>query len=417
MAVDLASLIRAGDTVLWSQGCGEPRALTEALMAQRHRIGYLSVFLGATFSDTLKAEYADCIQFRGIGGIGSNAVLSRAGVLDVVPVHVSALPGLITSRVLPVDVVLVQLSPAGPDGRHSLGLVADYVRPAMTAARVVVAEVNQQVPYVRGPELVGPDEIDVVVHTDRPPVELSSQEPDQAERRIGELVAGLIPDGAVIQLGVGTVPAAVGSALRSHRDLGVHSGVVGDWLADLVEAGAVTNRLKRRDRHVSVTGGLFGSRRLYDFAHDNPAVELRPLTYTHDRGVLAELDRLHTVNSAVEVDLSGQVNAEVVGGHHIGTVGGQVDFVRAGTASAGGRSLIALKSTAAGGRRSRIVAGLSQPVVTTARSDVDVIVTEFGVADLRGASLGQRAERLIAVSHPDHRAGLRDAMGRTVDSR
>lgn len=412
MTIDLAAIVRPGDTVVWGQACGEPRTLTEALIEQRHSLGGISVFLGATFSDTVQPAWADAIRFTGIGGIGKNSGLSRAGLLDVVPSHVSDLPDLFSRRSLPVDVVMVQVSSAGADGMHSLGLVGDYLGPAMAAARVVVAEVNQQVPFVHGPQAVRSDRFDWVIHTDRPPVELVGREPSAAELRVGEIVATLIPDGAVIQLGVGSAPVAVARALVGHRDLSLHSGVVGDWLVDLVEAGAINNKSKTIDRGVSVTGGLFGTRRLFDFADRNREVELHPLTYTHNHRVLASLENLYTVNSGVEVDLTGQVNSETVDGVHIGTVGGQVDFVRAGNASPGGRSIIALTSTSAGGRRSRIVPQVMGPVVTTSRSDVDLVVTEFGVAEMRGASLAQRAERLIAVAHPDHQEELVDAVAR-----
>ncbi len=412
MGVDLTAIVRPGDTVVWGQACGEPRTLTEALIEQRHSLGGISVFLGATFSETVQPAYGDSIRFTGIGGIGRNSELSRAGLLDVVPSHVSDLPGLFARGSLPVDVVMVQVSPAGADGMHSLGLVGDYLGSAMAAARVVVAEINQQVPFVHGPQAVRSDRFDFVVHSDRPPVELVGREPSTAELRVGEIVAGLVPDGAVIQLGVGSAPVAVARALVGHRNLSLHSGVVGDWLVDLVEAGVVSNTSKAIDRGVSVTGGLFGTRRLFDFADRNPEVELHPLTYTHSRRVLASLENLFTVNSAVEVDLTGQVNSETVDGVHIGTVGGQVDFVRAGNASPGGRSIIALTSTSVGGRKSRIVPDVMGPVVTTSRSDVDLVVTEFGVAELRGATLSQRAERLIAVAHPDHQEALVDAVAR-----
>lgn len=412
MTVDLTSVVKPGDTVVWGQGCGEPRTLTEALIAQRHALRGISVFLGATFSETLRPEHADCIRFIGIGGIGRNSELTRTGSLDVLPCHVSDLPEFFASGSLPVDVAMVQVSPGGTDGTHSLGLVGDYLEAAMASARVVIAEINQQVPFVSGPQRVSSDRFDFVVHSDRAPVELVGREPSAEEVRLGEFVAGVIPDGAVIQLGVGSAPAAVALALRGHRDLSLHSGVVGDWLVDLVESGAINNTSKPLDRGVSVTGGLFGTRRLFHFADHNPELELHPLTYTHSRRVLDRLENLYTVNSAVEVDLTGQVNSETVKGVHIGTVGGQVDFVRAGNSSPGGRSIIALLSTSLGGRRSRIVPEVMGPVVTTCRSDVDLVVTEFGVAELRGASLSQRAERLIAVAHPDHHESLVEAVAR-----
>lgn len=391
---------------MWGQGTGEPRTLTEALVAQRASLGGINVFLGSAFSDTLNPEHADHLRFRGIGGIGTNAVLARAGVLDVLPSHISAIPGLIESGRIPVDVVFAQLSPLGQDGRHSLGLVGDYLPAAIARARVVIAEVNDQVPCTVGEGSVHPSQISHAVYTSRPPVFLPANPPGPAEERIGALVAGLTPDGAVIQLGLGSVFRAIGQSLSTKKDLGVHAGVVGDWIVELMRGGVVTNARKAIDRGVSVTGALFGTSTLYDFAHENPELQLRPISYTHDSAVLRRLAPLVAVNSAVEVDVTGQVNAETLAGSHIGAVAGQVDFVRAAMASEGGRSIIALGSTARRGEVSRIVPRLADAVVTTPRSDADLVVTEHGVADLRGIPLSERARRLIAIADPRFRDEL-----------
>jgi acyl-CoA hydrolase len=412
-APDLRAFVRSGDTVLWGQGAGEPRTLTEALVDQRGRLGQVNVFLGATYSETFRVEHADHLRFSAIGGIGANAALARAGVLDVLPCHLSALPELITSGRLPVDVVFLQLSPAGPGGCHSFGLAADYLRPAMQRARAVIAEVNDQVPYTLGDSLVGAEELDHVVYTSRPPVFVPSRPASAATQRIGALCADRVPDGSVVQLGVGSLASSVAAALHDKRDLGVHCGVIGDWLVDLYRSGAVTNARKPVDRGVSVTASIGGTRRLYDFVDDNPAIELRPVSYTHAQAVLAHLDNLVAINSAVEVDLTGQVNAETIGGHHIGAVGGQVDFVRAASSSPSGRSMIALTSTAKRGEISRIVPRLADGVVTTPRSDADRVVTEYGVAELRGVPIGERARRLIAIADPRFREGLTEQLRRS----
>jgi acyl-CoA hydrolase len=404
--IDLRTIVAPGDHILWGQGTGEPRTLTEALVAQRADLGGVSVFLGSTFSTTLKPEHADHIHFTGIGGIGGNAVLTRAGVLGVIPCHISSVPRLIAAGELRVDVVFVQLAPAGPDGRYSLGLAADYVAAAMAKARVVVAEINDQVPRTRGETGVRADEIDHAIHTSRPPVVVPPPVLGPAERRIGELVAELVPERAVLQLGVGSVPGAVASGLAGRRDLAVHGGSIGDWIIELMESGVVTNVHKPIDAGVTTTGVVFGSRRLYDYVDDNPAIQLRPVSYTHNPQILVALDRLIAVNTAVEVDLTGQVNAETLGGVHIGAVSGQVDFVRAAMASSGGRSIIALRSTARGGEVTRIVSRLADGVVTTPRSDADVVITEHGVAHLRGVPLPERARRLIAIADPLVREAL-----------
>jgi acetyl-CoA hydrolase len=396
--MDLTSFIRPGDTVLWGQGTGEPQTLTESLVRRRSALPGTTIFLGSSFSGTLRPEHADCLRFLAIGGVGRNVELSRAGCLEVIPCHISALPGLIKSGRLKVDVVLVQLSSPGPDGRHSLGLIGDYLPTAIEHARVVVGEINDQVPYTHGDGHVDPARLHAALYTSRSPVTLAQPTTGDLEDRIGSHVADLVPDGAVVELGIGSVMQAIATRLAGKRDLGVHTGAVGDWIVDLTESGAVTNATKPIDRGVSVTGAVFGTTRLYEFVHDNPSIELRRIEHTHDPTVLRRLDPFYAINSAIEIDLSGQVNAETLGGIHVGAVGGQVDFVRGAMACPGGRSIIALPSTARHGSASRIVARLPDGVTTTPRSDADLVVTEHGVADLRGASLPQRARRLIAIA-------------------
>lgn len=408
--LDLTDYIHGGDTVLVGQATSEPQTLTRWLVEQRADFGGITVFLGAMFSDTFQPEHADHLHFTGIGGIGTNAVLGRAGILDVVPSHVSMLPALIESGRLPVDVVLVQVAPPDERGLHSLATVGDYLPAAISRARTVIAEINDQLPRTCGPDAVNPSRIDVAIRTSRPAVTVPGRRAAPAEDAIAALIEPLVPDGAVLQLGVGGVPQAVAGRLLTKSDLSVHSGVVGDWIVDLQEAGVVTNARKPIDTGVTVTGGLFGTTTLFGFADDNPAIELRSISYTHNPAVLRQLPGLIAMNSAIEVDLSGQVNAEVVGGAYVGAVGGQVDFVRAAMASPGGRSIIALPSTARKGSASRIVAMLSENPVTTARSDADLFVTEYGVADVRGLSLRRRAEVLIEVAHPDFREDLRAQM-------
>jgi acyl-CoA hydrolase len=410
--LDLAGVVRPGDRILFGQATGEPRALTAALVEQRGRLGGVEVFLGAMLSDTFQPEHADAIRFRALGGLGTNARLSRAGVLDVVPCHISAVPGLIADGSIGADVVFVQLSPPDAAGRHSLGPVADYLRPALERARTVVGEVNEHVPWTHGDTALEPGRLDHVVRSSHPPLELPPPALGDAERAILEHVAGRVPDGAVLQLGIGSIPEAVCGALGEKRDLGVHSGMITDGVADLMEAGVVTNRRKPIDPGQTVTGVLLGGRRLFEFAHCNPAVQMRPATYTHGASVLARLERFVSINGAVEVDLSGQVNAEMAGEVHVGAVGGAVDYVRGAVASAGGSAIVALPSTARAGSVSRIVARLPAGVTSTARSDTDLVVTEFGVAELRGRSLRERAASLTRIAHPDFRAELEAAAER-----
>ncbi len=410
--IKIADLVRPSDLVIWGQGTAEPRTLTRALVDQRADVDGVSAVLGVHYSDTFKAEHADHIKFKGFGGYGTNAVLSKAGVLDVIPSHISRAPSMIRSGALPVDVVFVQVSPPDADGRHRLGLAADYLQAAIERARVVVAEVNPGAPRSEGDTLLDPEQITFAIEAAEPPLELPRSTPSDTERTIAEYVAERVPDGAVLQFGIGTIPDAVCVALAGKRDLGIHSGLISDGVLDLIEAGAVTNRKKELDQGVSIGGVIFGTRRLYEFADLNPAVQLRSLEYTHAPSVIAHFDAFVSIQTAVEVDLTGQINAETLGGVHIGAVGGANDFVRAAAASPHGHSITALRATTTSGKISRIVPKLQDSVVTTTRSDVDLVVTEYGVAELRGRTLRERADSLIAIAHPDFRAALTEAAER-----
>ncbi|MGJ7538263.1 MULTISPECIES: acetyl-CoA hydrolase/transferase family protein [unclassified Variovorax] len=413
--IDLATYIRPGDGIVFGQGTGEPLSLTEQLVAQRAGFSGAGIFFGSGFSSTFKPEHADHLRFKGIGGIGTLRKLSSAGVLDPVPCHISAVADLIEKDRIRTDVVMLLVSPANERGEHSFGLVNDYVRTAISRARVVIAEVSSQVPWTPCDAPLKDDEITVAVHTDRAPLELPAAKFGELERRIAAHVADLIPDRATLQMGIGAVPEAIVSLLIDRRDLGVHSGMVGDSLVDLVESGAVTNAHKGMDEGVSVTGVLFGTQRLYRFAHRNPQLRLCPTRYTHHMATLSRVKNLVSVNSALEVDLTGQVNAEAIGPDYIGAVGGQVDFVRAAVQSEGGVSIVALGATGKTGD-SKIVGRLSGPV-TTARSDVDVIATEHGIARLRGLGLRERVKAMVAIAAPEHRDALmreaRDLQGTT----
>ncbi len=403
---DLGTVLREGDVVAWPQGTGEPLGLTRQLTTRRHDLPRLALFIGMSTSDTLTPQHADRFVMRGLNGAGSNRRLTSAGVLDVMPVHVSQVPRLLRDGAIKVDVALIRVRPADQAGFVSVGVVADYTRALIDAARLVVAEVDERMPLTGQDALVPVDAIHHFVAAPADQMLLTDPEPEAVDRLIADRVAGLVPDRATVQLGIGGLPVAVARALARHRGLGIHTGSVSDALVDLVEAGVVTNAHKGIDPGVSVVGCLFGSARLNGFADRQPALSMRSADYTHAAGVLARVARLFSVNSAIEVDLTGQVNAEQAKQRYLGAVGGQVDFVRGAQASAGGRSIIALPAMTADGKTSRIVASLGG-AVTTPRSDVDLIVTEFGIAELRGQSLSERARRLAAIAHPDVRDALR----------
>lgn len=402
--LDLTQYLRRGDRIVFGQACGEPTTLVEALIAQGAAIGDLGAFIATSFSGLFTPETASAFRLSSMGAIGALRSMTKAHALDVIPVHVSQVAPLIASGAMPCDVAMIQVSPADADGDHSCGLISDYVRAAVDKARVVIAEVNDQVPYVPG-ELISASTIDVAVQVSRMPVEVAAAKIGPTDEAIARFCAEYIGDGSVIQTGVGAVPDAILRLLLDRKDLGVHSGMLGDGLVDLAEAGVLTNARKEIDCGISINGALIGTRRLYEWAANNPTIRMTPTSYTHDAGVLGQLSRLVTINSALEVDLTGQVNAEQSGASYLGGTGGQVDFVRAGARSPGGASLMVLSATAKGGTLSKIVPQLSGPV-TSARTEVDVVVTEYGAAELKGQTLAERARRLVAIAHPDFREEL-----------
>ncbi len=406
--LDLAQFLRPGDRSVWSQACGEPTTLVEALIAQAEHIGKLSAFAATSFSGILTIDAARKFDLYSMGAIGALRTLTAAHRLSIVPCHVSQVGPLIEQGIIGCDVAFVQVSPADAEGNHSFGLINDFIHMAVAKARVVIAEVNDQVPFTYGDVYLPASKIDCAVRVSRPPAEVKPAKIGPTDQAIAKTVAGYIEDGAVLQVGIGAVPDAILRLLHDRRDLGVHSGMLGDCIVDLVQAGVINNARKPFDQGVSLTTALIGTKRLYDFAHQNREVAVRSSVYTHDPTVLSRIPGLVAINSAVEVDLTGQVNAEQSGLQYVGGTGGQADFARAGARSPGGYSITALPATAKGGEMSRITVNLSG-AVTTPRSDVDVIVTEFGAAELKGRSIAERARRLIAIAHPNFRAELERA--------
>lgn len=400
----LTEFVRAGDMVCWGQASAEPTTLVTALINQRYRIGAFGAFVGMTWSQATDPQFADDIAFMSYCAAGTNRLSAAAGRLDILPCHYSRLPSLLKGR---VDVLLLQVATPDADGYCSLSCAAEYLADLIPTCRTIVVEINDQAPRTQDGGLLHVDRIACAVRTSRPLVESRRPAVTAAERALAGRVAALVEDEATLQFGLGAVPEAVLDALRGHRDLGVHSGLVGDGLVNLAECGALTNARKGRDAGVTVTGLLTGGRRLADFAHENRAVALRATSYTHDPAVLESLHRFTAINSAIEVDLTGQINAEVAGGRYVGAVGGAVDFLRGAARAPGGLPIVALPSTVVsrGQLSGRIVAALGGPV-STARADAAVIVTEHGVADLRGLTIGERVRAMIEIADPQFRADL-----------
>lgn len=396
-------LLDPGDVVAWPQGPGEPLALTERLVAQGAELKNPGLLFALTESDTLRPELREHFRLFALNGAGTSRRVTA--VAELIPYQLSDLCPMIRGGQLPMDVVLIQVRPL-PQGGYTLGVVSDFTRAMVERARVVVALLNPALPLMHGDSRVEAEDIDWLVDGDTRLIDMPDPQPTALEREVARRVAEFVPDRATVQLGIGTLPAAVAQALHQHRGLGVHSGVVSDVLVDLVERGVVTNAHKGVDAGRTVTGGLFGTQRLRDFAERSGLVEMRSVEYTHQVATAKTLSRFHTINSAIEMDLWGQANSEVAGGRYLGAIGGLLDFVRAGTASPGGHSIIAFSSATPDGKHSRIVASLGNRPVTVPRVEVDVVITEQGVAQLRGCSLQERARRLLSIAHPDHREAL-----------
>ncbi len=410
--LEFAAFVNTGDRLAWGQAGAEPLALTRALMAQRAAVGPFSAFIGTTWSDTADPACADFVQFISYCGAGGNRRLAKAGLLQVLPCHYSQLAELIRTGRLTIDVLLLQVAPPNASGRFSLSIAHEYLIAALDTARVIVAEINDQAPWTFGARSLGETDIDFAVMTSRSPVTAEDATPSLQELAVARRVADLIEDGSTLQFGLGTLPQAVLQALSGHRNLGVHTGALVDAAADLAARGIINNECKTLDPGVTVAGVMLGGRAVYDYANENPRVRFCGVDYTHAAEVLAAQERFVAINSAIEVDLTGQINAELAGGVYVGAVGGAVDFLRGARRSRGGLPIVALPSTAGSGaqRTSRIVARLNGPV-STPRSDAGLIVTEHGVADLRGLSLAERVPRMIELADGAFRDELARAGG------
>jgi len=408
-ADDVISVVRSGTNIFVHGACATPAPLLDALCA-RHDFADVKLFHLHTAGPAPFAARGREGEFRSVS-LFTGAPLREAiaeNRADFVPIFLSDIPGLFLSGAVKLDVAFLQVSPPDKHGMCSLGTSCDAAKAASEMARLVVAEINEQMPRTHGNNVLPFDRIHAFVATNRPLVEHHPEPETPVEARIGELVADLVEDGSTLQMGIGGIPDAALSRMHNKRDLGIHTEMFSDRVVDLYESGAITNRLKAVGIGRIVTSFLNGTKRLFDFVNDNPLVAFFPCDWTNDTAVIRKNPKVVAINSAIQVDLTGQVCADSIGHRIFSGIGGQMDFIRGAALSKGGKPIIALPSTAAGGKVSRLVVQLNAGAgVVTTRGHVHWVVTEYGAVNLHGKCLRERADALISIAHPDFRAGLR----------
>jgi 4-hydroxybutyrate CoA-transferase len=412
-ALQALQCVRSGDRVFIHSAAAAPQILIDALVARAPELrGVELVHLHHEATAPYAApEYKDSFRVSSLF-IGPNVRKqtndTRADNIDYIPVFLSEVPLLFRRGLLPIDVALIQVSPPDNHGFCSLGVSVDASLAAVETAREIVAVVNPRMPRALGDGFVHVSRLSHIVEDDSPIHTIAISAPDPVQQAIGRHVASLVEDGATLQMGIGAIPNAVLAALGGHKDLGIHTEMFSDGVVDLVEQGVITGRHKKRHHGKIVSGFVMGTRRCYDFIDDNPLVRLLDIAYVNDTSEIRKQHKMTAINSAIEVDLTGQVCADSIGKSLFSGVGGQMDFMRGASLSEGGKPIIALPSTTSRGQ-SRIVPFLQQGAgVVTTRAHVHYIVTEYGIAQLYGKTIRQRAEALIAIAHPD----LREAVAR-----
>lgn len=406
---DVLAHMRSGARVFVQGAAATPTPLLEALFARPDleavQLYHLHLSGHASIADTRRGQgiFSNSL----FAGPGQRAPIER-GEADFIPVFLSDIPRLFSSRQVPLDFALVQLSPPDKHGNCTLGTSVDCSKAACENATVVLAEINERMPRTHGNTVVPLSRVKAFTLSDRPLYEAVPEPPNPVEDRIGELISTLVEDGATLQMGVGAIPNAVLARLGDKHDLGVHTEMFSDGLIPLIEAGVVTNRHKNVHRGRTVSSFVAGSSRLYDFVDDNLLVELHPCDRTNDTALISSNPKVVAINAALEVDLTGQVCADSIGTKIYSGIGGQMDFIRGAALSPGGTPIISLPSTAAGGKLSRIVPTLKNGAgVVTTRGHVHYVATEHGIVNLHGLNLRQRAEALISIAHPDFQGELR----------
>jgi len=401
--------IKSRNRVVFGHAAGEPIVLVDELVRQKDRLTNIEIVHMVPLRECQYClpEMEQSFYHNSLfAGAGARQAI-REGRADYTPVFFSEIPRLFRDNILPVDVALIQLSPPDENGYLSFGVSVDYTMQAAKSSKIVIAEVNKQMPRTYG-AYIHISEVDYIVETDRPLIEIPLPKITSIEENIGRNIASLVPDRANLQLGIGGIPDAALKFLTEKKDLGIHTEMFSDGVVELYEKGVVTNKFNNLNLGKFIATFLMGTKKLYKFVDNNPNVEMHPVDYTNNVMIAGKVNNLISINSALQVDLFGQVCADTLGYQQYSGVGGQVDFVRASSISPGGKSIIALPSTNKKKTISRIVSKLSEGAcVTTSRNDVHNVITEYGIANLRGKTIRQRAKALINIAHPDFRDQLK----------
>ena len=411
--------IKSGQRVILGHACGEPQVLTRALVARSQELEDVEIIQRVAMGDSsyVDPEMQGHFRLNSLFGSAPTRKAIAEGRADFTPVFICEIPDLFLSGKVPLDVAMVSVTPPDNHGYCSLGISIDYTIQAARAAKIVIAQVNPEMPRTYGDTLLHVSEIDYFVPAEEPLIVLEPPVIGPVEKQIGMNVASLIDDGATLQLGIGSIPDAILSFLHEKHDLGVHTELFSDGVKGLVEEGVINGKKKTLHRGRVVSNFVMGTPKLYSWVHENPAINLYPEDYTNDPFVVAQNYRMTAINSALECDVLGQVAADTLGPMQFSGVGGQVDFVRGAARSVEGKSIIAFPSTARKGQISRIVSVLTRgSAVTTTRHDVDYIVTEYGIASMKAKTVKQRMESLINIAHPDFRTEIRNDAYRTYYS-
>jgi acetyl-CoA hydrolase len=409
---DALSVIESGNRIYIGGGAGVPLQLTKHLTSRAGELRDVELTHILTFAEApyVAPEYAESFRVNALF-IGPNVRKAvHEGRADFTPVFLNEIPGMFRDGPLHIDVALISLSPPDEHGFCCFGVEVGTTKPAAESAKIIVAEVNRQMPRTLGDSFIHVSRLNKIVEVDHAIPEAPQGGATAEHLKIGEYIANMIPDGATLQMGIGSIPDAVLHHLGGHKDLGIHTELFSDGVIDMVEQGVITCSRKTFHPGKIVSGFLFGTKRLYEFVHNNPLIEMHPTDYVNDPFNIAQNEKMVAINSAVEVDLTGQVCADSIGSRIYSGVGGQVDFIRGAARSKGGLPIIAFMATAKGGSVSRIVPTLSKGAgVVTTRNDVHYVVTEYGVAYLHGKTIRQRASGLINIAHPDFRDELMQA--------